>query len=187
MIDPRHPALHFQPASHHAHGILNAALIVDNEFLRQQMQGLPIGRQRYGAGAFHRLTDLIATDLPRTRSQSNASAAVYSAQVWTANADNRALHLSPGALFGSFDSFLDRGCRLLKVCNYALSRTARLSETMPTVAQASLSALPNQRTNFGAADINYRNQIFLKSRHSSYLRFGSAPMFESGLTMICRS
>ena len=56
---------HFKPRGHHAHRILHARLIVENEFLRQQMQNFAIGGQRHGAGLVHRLADFVAADFPR--------------------------------------------------------------------------------------------------------------------------
>src|SRR5262249_37156704 len=54
-------SIHFQAVRNHANRVLYAALIVDNEFLRQQVEGLPVSRQRYGAGSFNGLPDLFTT------------------------------------------------------------------------------------------------------------------------------
>src|SRR5262249_34702192 len=157
--------VHFQATCHHAHRILNAALLIDDEFLRQQMQGLAIIRKGYGSRTLHRLSEFVAEDLTRANPQGDPSATVHSANMWTADADHCALDLNASALFGRFDSLLNRCFCLFEIGNYAFARATRLHDAVPAIAQASIAALRDQHTGLGAADINYRDQIFLSLWH----------------------
>ena len=54
-----HVHAHFQPRGHHAQRIVHAGLVVENEFLRQQVQDFAIVGQRNGAGLVHRLREFL--------------------------------------------------------------------------------------------------------------------------------
>ena len=49
-----HVDAHFQACSHHAQRIVHSALIVEDEFLRQEVQDFAIGGERNRAGLFDR-------------------------------------------------------------------------------------------------------------------------------------
>ena len=60
---------HFEARGHHAGGILHAGLIVENEFLRQQVEDFAVGGQGNGARLVHGLADFVAPDFARTRAE----------------------------------------------------------------------------------------------------------------------
>ena len=55
-----HVDAHFEARGHHAQRIVHAGLLVEDEFLRQQVEDLAIGGQRDGAGFVDRLPDFVA-------------------------------------------------------------------------------------------------------------------------------
>src|SRR3981081_657059 len=66
----------FKTRRHHAQRIVKSGVVVPNEFLRQQMEDLAVGRQRNRTRSVDRLLDLIAANFPRTRAQADAAMAV---------------------------------------------------------------------------------------------------------------
>src|ERR1700730_325999 len=92
--------IHFQPATHHPYGIVNARLIVKDKFLRKQMEHLAIRRQRNLAGAVYRRTDIFASDLALAIPQTDAAATVHAAYMRTANSRDGGCNHAVATLFG---------------------------------------------------------------------------------------
>ena len=62
-----HMQVHFEPSRHHACGIANARLIIENELLRQKVQDFAIVRQRNRARLLDSHADVVALHFTRAR------------------------------------------------------------------------------------------------------------------------
>ena len=160
-----HVDAHFEARGHHAERIVDAGLIVENEFLRQQMENLAIGGQRDGAGAIDGLLDLVASDFARTRAQADAAMTVDAAHVRSADADDGVLDRRSGNVFGGFDRLLNRGDGLVEFDDDALARAARFGDAVAAIAQAGVGELRHQRARLGAAYIDRGKKTSLLVRH----------------------
>src|SRR5258708_26590211 len=69
----------FQALAEHADGVANAALGVDNKFMRKNVQNFATFRKRYVASSINGAAHVFALDVPRPLSQADATAAVYAA------------------------------------------------------------------------------------------------------------
>ncbi len=151
-----HVDAHFEACGHHAKRIVDAGLLVEDEFLRKKMEDLAIGGQGDGAGALDGLLDLVAADLARTRAQADASMAVDAAHVRSADADDGVLDGSAGDIFGGLDRFLNRCDGFVEFYDDALARAAGFGDAVSAIAQAGVGELRHQRARLGAAYINCR-------------------------------
>ncbi len=140
--------LHFQPRGHHADGIVNAVLVVEDVLLRQQVQDLAVGWQRDGAGAFHGEADILARDLARAPAERDAAAAVHAPQVCARHAGDGVLHGHAARFFDLGRGLLHRRDGLFQVNDHALARSARLGDRMSVVAQPGVGGLGHQHARF---------------------------------------
>ena len=155
----------FQAGGHHAQRIVHARLLVENEFLRQQMENFPVGGQGNGARFVDRHADFFAGDLARAISEGDATMRVDAAHVRAGHTDQRMLHGSARPVFGTLHRFLNRGDRLLQIYNHTLARTARLGNPVAAIAQTVLRDFRHQRTGFCAPHINDVQKVPVLVRH----------------------
>ncbi len=139
--------------------------IVQNKFLRENVQDFAIRGKWNRPRPLDRLLDLIAPNLPRTRPQANAAMAVHSAHVRSADANNRVLYSRTGHILCRFRGFLNRRNRLVQLYDHALARASRLRHAVPAIAQAAVRDLYHQRARLRAAHINRRQNISLLLCH----------------------
>ena len=149
----------FETRRHHAKGIVHAGLIVENEFLRQQVKNFAIGGKRNCAGALDGLLDLIAPDFTRTRTETDAAMAVHAANMRSADADNGMLDGSPGDVFGGFGRLLNRGDGLVEFDDGSLARAARFGDAVSAIAQAGVGEFGHERACLCATHINCSKKI----------------------------
>ena len=123
-----HVHAHFEARGHHAQRIVHAGLLVENEFLRQQVQNFAVGGQRDGARLVDRLANFVAGNFARTRAEGDATVAVQSADVRPGHADQRMLDRRTRRVFRAFDGFLNRSDGFLQIDDDALARAARLGD-----------------------------------------------------------
>ena len=147
---------HLEPRRHHSQGIVYARLIVEDEFLRQQMQNFAVGGQGNRARLIHRQLDLIASNLTRPCAQTDAAVAVDSANMSTTDADDCVLHGRAGDIFRGLHGSLNRRHCLFEFNDHTLARSARLGHAVPAIAQADVGNLRHERAGLGAAHINRR-------------------------------
>ena len=108
--DHVHP--HFEPGGHHAQRIVHAGLVIENEFLRQQVQNFAIVGKRDGAGLVHRGTKFLAANFTRPRAETQPAMAVDAAGVRSGHAQQGMLDGRPGRVFRLLDRLLNRTRRL---------------------------------------------------------------------------
>src|SRR6185312_15294800 len=158
-------SVHLQPHADHANGVLDAALFIDNELLRQKMDSLTIRRQRHRACPLNRLTHVVAIDLARTRTKRNASTAVEAADVRPANTDRRSLDGHLSRRFSFFDRPLDGSCRLLELDNHTFARSSRIGCAVAAISQARIRNFSYNYAGFGAAYVKNANRVFVYFCH----------------------
>src|SRR5260370_20756482 len=144
---------------------MDAALVVENEFLRQQMEHFAIRRQGNSAGLVYGLTNFVAADLSRAITEYQAAMRIDSPHVRTSNTQNCVLNGNAGTVFCLLDGFLNRSDSLLQIDNDALARASRSHQPMTSIAQPVLCDFSDQHTGLCAADINRSQEIFVRLRH----------------------
>src|SRR5260370_30719759 len=114
--------VHCQLLAEHAHGVADAALRIDNKFMRKDVQNFAVLRKSDVAGRIHGAAHVFALDVPRALSKRNAATAVYATHVATGYADERFLHLHVCNAFGFFDRTTDGTDRGIKIDDHALAQ-----------------------------------------------------------------
>src|SRR5258708_20155334 len=94
--------VYFEALAEHADGVANAALRIDNEFMRKDVQDFAIFRKRDVARGVDGAAHVFALDVSRPLSKSDAAAAIYAAHVAAGHSDKRFLHGPVGNLFSAF-------------------------------------------------------------------------------------
>jgi len=159
-----HP--HFEARRHHAERIVHAGLLVEDEFLGQQVEDFAICRQLYGSRFLDGLADFVAGNLAWTRAKRDSAVGVQAAHVGSGNSDQRVLDSCSRRIFRAFDRFLNRRNGFLQINNDALTRSPRLSHAVAAITQAVIRDLRHQSTGLGASDIDDVDEIPLLVRHA---------------------
>ena len=100
--------VNFEACSHHTERIAYAGLIIDGEFLGQDVDDLAIGRQGHGPGRLDDTSYVVAVDLARTCWDRSNAAAVEAFDMWTRETDVNRFDLAMSHRLGFGDAFLDR-------------------------------------------------------------------------------
>jgi len=79
----------FEALADHAYGVANAVVSVHGKFVRQDVEDLAIFGKRNIARGVDRSANVFTLDVARAISESNAAAAVQTANVTASNADQR--------------------------------------------------------------------------------------------------
>src|SRR5258708_25883229 len=119
--------VYFQPLAEHANGVANAALRIDNKFMRKDVQDFAVFRKRDVASSINGAADVFALDVSRPVSQSDTAAAVYAAYVAAGDSDQRFLDGHVGSAFGFFNRATAGADRGLKINAQAFSKSLGLS------------------------------------------------------------
>ena len=97
----------FQASGHHPERIMHAVLIVENKFLRQQVQNLAVGG-RARSGLYRRPGEFLRGQFRATRvAKNNAAMTVHAAHVRAGNAKDGVLDRNSRDIFGQFDGLLN--------------------------------------------------------------------------------
>ena len=115
---------HFQPSSHHPQRVANAPLIIENEFLGQQVQHFAIGGKRNRSRLVDRHTNLISRDLSRARAEAHSTLAVDSANVRPRNSHRRMFNGSTRNVLRLLNRLLNRCHSLVELDDHAFARAA---------------------------------------------------------------
>ena len=162
--DHVHP--HFEPGRHHAQRIVDAGLVVENEFLRQQMQNFAIVGKRNGAGLVHRGTQFFAANFARPGAEAQTAVAVDAAGVGPGHAQQGVLDGRSGHVFGLLHRLLNRGYGFVQIDDDALARAARFRYAVTAIAQTVVGNFRHQRAGLGAAYVDCGQKVLVLVRHS---------------------
>ena len=135
---------------------MDTGLIIQNEFLRQQVQNFPVGGESDRPGFIHGLTNFVAGNLARTGSKAHAAVAIHAAYMRPCDSQQRVFNGSAGRVFSLFDGTLNRSYRLVQIDDDALARATRLCHSMSAIAQAGIGDLGHQNAGLGASNIDCR-------------------------------
>src|SRR4029077_3858834 len=141
---------------HHAERVVDASLLVEDEFLGKKMEDFAVGGQWDGAGAFDGLLDFVTADLVRPRAQANASMRIDAADVRSADSDDSVLDRGAGDIFSGLDRLLNRRHGFVEFHDHALARPAAFTDAVSAITQAGVGELRHERASLGAAYINCR-------------------------------
>ena len=93
----------FEALADHADRVADVVLLVQEKFLREDVQDFAIFRQLHAARCFDGAADVVALHVARARAYRDAAAAVYAADVRAGYADQRGFHRHAYEGFGFFD------------------------------------------------------------------------------------
>ena len=144
--------LHFQTHAGHAHRIGNAALIVDDVFLRQNVDHLAVQRDGDRLGRIQRTLDVAGRDF--TALDGNDAVAVKPLDVTAGDARIHGSDFTSGHQFGFFKRPLDGLHRLLDIDHDTLPQPGgRTRADTDNIHPAVLRGFAHHRTNLGGANI----------------------------------
>src|SRR5215469_13639226 len=151
-----HVDAYFESRGHHAEGIMHPGLVVEDEFLGQQVQYFAIGGERDGAGLVDGEADFLAGNFPRAGSEANPAMGVHAADVRPGNTQQRVFDGGTQGVFGLLDGLLDGSNRLVEIDDDAFAGAARVGDAVSPVAQAMVGDFHDQRAGLGATYIDRR-------------------------------
>src|SRR5581483_9138105 len=163
-----HP--YFEPRAHHAQGIANAPLIVEYEFLGQEMQNFAVRRQGNGARFIHGHANLVASDFAGPR-KVHTALTVDAADVPPGNSNGRVLDGRPRDVLGLLHRLLDCRHRFIEFNDHAFPRASRIRNSVSPVAQPAVHGFGYHGAGFGAAHINCGNQVLVLGSHAYCVAF----------------
>ena len=164
--DRDHVHAHFEPRRHHAQRIVDAGLVVENEFLRQQVKNFAIVGKRNGAGLVHRGAQFFAANFARARAEAQAAVAVDAAGVGPGHAQQGMLDRRSGHVFGLLHRLLNRADGFVQIHDDALARAARFGHAVAAIAQTVVGNFRHQRAGLGAAYVDCGQKMLVLVRHS---------------------
>ncbi len=167
--------IHFETGAEHAERVADSILIVNDEFLRQDMYDLAVRRQRHGSRRLDDAANILAIDLARPRGNGRHAAAVETPDVRSGKADINSFDLAARHGFGLMNTFLDRLHGRLEVDDrsplqpFGLGNTKadRLEAVFQFVALRAPAHRRNQRAYFGRTDIEAYN-VFFSASHTMF-------------------
>jgi len=150
----------FEAHTGHADGIADAALVVDDELLRQDMDHLAVERQRHSAGRFDDPADILFADLIVLAGDSHHAASIDAADMVARDAGVNHIDLDVGHLLSLLHRRTDRTHGLFRVDDDAIAKPFR--RRRPDTDDLDLLGfiyLGNETTDLGSADVEPGNDI----------------------------
>ena len=142
---------HFQAHPGHAEGVGDAALVIDDKFLGQDVDDLPVQRDGHGLGRVDHPLDVPGADLAAF--DGDDPVAVKAFDVAAGNAGVDRANFATGHEFGLFEGLLDRLDGLLDIDHHALAQARGGAGTNAHHIHAFGRDFADDHTNFGGADI----------------------------------
>ena len=151
---------HFQAHAGHAQGVGNAALVVHNVLLRQNVDNFTVGRDGHGAGrvqgAFHIALRHLAAF------HGNDPMAVDAHDVAAGNAHIDRMNFAAGHKLRVLHRLADGLNGLLNIDHYALAQpSGNTGADAHHVDETRLSKFPDHRADLGRADIEANDELGL--------------------------
>ena len=144
-----------EPAAQHAERVVDAALLVDHELLRDGVQDLAVGGQGRRLRRLEHALDVLAGDLAVLARHRDHAARVDAADVGAGDADVGARDLDAGHHLGLLARRLERLDRGLDVDDVALARAAVGGQALADHLDAALVvALADEHPHLGGADVD---------------------------------
>src|SRR5215813_4087195 len=109
--------IYFETRTHHSKRIANAKLIVDGEFLGNDVDDLAVRRKRDGTCRLDDTPHIFAIDLARPRRDRSHATAVKTPDVWTGEPHIHTVDFTPSHGFRLTDALLNRIHRGFKIDN----------------------------------------------------------------------
>jgi hypothetical protein len=143
---------------------MHAGLLVEDEFLRKQVQHFAVGRKRNVLRLLDSLTNLLASNLARA-AEDQATVSIDPTDMRAGDAERGVLNRNSGGIFGSLDRLRDRCDRLVEIDNDAFARAARISQTVTAIAQTVVGDLDNEDACLRAAYVDGGQEMFGRPGH----------------------
>ncbi len=159
--------MHFRLQAHagHADRLADAFLVIDQELLRQDVQDLLIGRNGDGARRIDDAIDVARTDL--FVANGDDAVRVQAAHMAARDTGIDGVNIAASHEFGLLDGALYRVHGGLDIDDHAFLQAARRVRTdADNLDDAVLVDLPDDSDDFGRADVETYDQVFLRAfRH----------------------
>src|SRR5437867_2447681 len=161
----------FKTRAKHPDRIADALLIIDDEFLRKDVNDLAVGRKRNGPRRLDDATHVFTVDLARACGNRGHATAVEASDVWSGETDVHHLDFAARHRFGFTNALFNRfgGCfntddsAALQSPGFCKAETDRLKTAFPIGATGVLVHGGDQGAHFGRADIETYNVFFSAS------------------------
>src|SRR6185503_7287525 len=141
-------------------------LVIENEFLWQQVQNFAIVGQRNSAGLVHCRSKFLAANLTRPGAEAEASVTVEPAGMGPGHAQQSVLNGGSRRVFGLLHRLLNRAHGLVQVHDDALARAARFGHAVTAITQSVVGNFRHQRAGLGAAYVDCGQKVLVRVRHS---------------------
>ena len=100
--------VHFESGSHHSQRIADSILVIDGEFLRQDVDDFPVRRKRDRSSSLDNAAHIVAVNFPRARWYRRHAATVETFDVRTSKADINRLDFTTRHRLRFAHALLDR-------------------------------------------------------------------------------
>src|SRR5690554_1800770 len=153
----------FQAHARHAHGLFDAFLIIDHEFLRQDMQDFLIGRDRYRLSGIDNPVNIGLSDF--TIPDGHDTVGVETLDVAAGDTGIHRMNPATRHQLGFFYRALNGLNRHFNVHHHSALETARRMGTNTDDFDGSVHlALADNRNHLGGSDIQADNHVFRFNR-----------------------
>jgi hypothetical protein len=154
-----------QPRAGHPDGLGDAALVVEDKFLGQHVEDLPVLRDRHRPRGVHHPSEILARHGAVLARYGHDASAVERSDMAAGDPDRCAFDGDAGHQFGLLDAGLDRVDRGVQVDDHALSEpSGRCGAKAHDVHGAVVSELRDDATDFGGSDVE-SDDVALVLRH----------------------
>src|SRR5579862_5454638 len=137
---------------------MHSALLVEYEFLRQQMQNFTICGQRNGTRFVDRRANLVTCNLSGPAAQAKTTMCIDAAYMCARHPNQGSFDRGSARVFGLFDCVLNRGDGFLQIDNDPFAGTTRFGQTMAAISQAVVPNLRDHYAGFRATYIDGRDE-----------------------------
>ena len=172
--------VHFKPRAHHAHGIEDAGLIVENELPRQQVQNLAVRRALDGPRTFHGGAHVFAGNLAHAAAQVESAVGIETANMRPAHTHHALIDIGVRHPLGALDGRLHCFGGRSEVRDKPFAHPRRLHHSVAAIAQCTLVQVGRQHARPGAANVEYNDQVVLLLAHRSGLTDPALPQRPGG-------
>src|SRR5439155_26577096 len=155
--------VYFETRSHHSERVPDSRLIVDGEFLRQDVDDFTVWRKRYSASGFDNSPHVVVVDLSHSCRDRRHAAAVETFDVRTRESDINGLDFTTRHHFCFANAPLYRFRYGLEIDDRAFLDAFRFRDANADWFQARVANRGNERRNLGRPDIEAYNVFFFPS------------------------
>jgi hypothetical protein len=157
----------FKPRSHHADGIEDAGLFVENELARQQVEKLAISRALDGARMIDCGAHIFASNFAHAATQLESAIGVDATNVRSTNAYHALVDVGARDTLGLLISGTNGLCSGAELGDKSFAHPGRVHFAVTAITQDSLIDVGGKNARVGAADVEDDDEVFLLLAHGA--------------------